>query len=210
MSSQYFYDDTGQATLYNGVPLRTIKRAFFKKGSAVFTLMKLVLNSVTYDFRETAENGAVICPKDYRSIQFISPDDRIDYDSLKQVTLKETLDTVITICETNPIPSWDKFAEFLGSNIGTLSSATANMASVTFSTVDGATIKEVSIPDFTVVNNAATLFLTLRDAIEPAWADSTLLYELDDAAFGFVITITSVPDENGATTTFSLGFMFRE
>lgn len=204
------YDDTGLATTYNGVPLRAVKRAFFRKGNAVFTLMKLVLNSVTYDFRETAQNGVVICPQDFSAIEFISPDGRIDYNSLKHETLQESLNSIISICETKPIPAWDRFAEFLGSNVANLTAAVDNVASVTPSTIDSMTVTEVNKPDFSGVVDAATLFTMVRDTIESAWSDPTSLYELDYAAFGFVLSILSVPDANGVSITFSLGFLFRE
>lgn len=208
--SQNIYDDTGPATLHNGVPLRAVKRAFFKKGNAVFTLMKLIINSVTYDFRETAQNGVVICPQDFSAIEFISPDGRIDYNALKNVTLQESLNGIINICGTKPIPAWDKFSEFLGANVASLSDAVNNMASVTLSTIDGVTVVEVDKPDFSLVVDAATLFAMIRDTVEPAWSYPTSLYELDTAAFGFMLTITSVPAQDGVITTFSLGFLFRE
>lgn len=210
-SNAMWFDDTGRASTYNGVPLRTIKKAFFTKGKALITLGKLVINSVVYDFTETAQNGVVICPTDYSAIEFISPDGRIDYASMDEMTLHEALTTIHDICSENPIPSWDAFMLFLGENSETLDNVLANIATVSLVTIDGSSSVDVGTPYFAGITDMAAFLEMLHATLDPVCNDQPFsMYKLDTAAFGCGLKLVSNPDENGAITTITMGFLFRE
>lgn len=210
-SSSKWYDSEGSASFWRDtVPLRTVKRAFFKKNGTVNALAKLILNAVTYDFRETALGGVVIMASDYSTIEFISPDGRLPYGEYETMTLGQTLDSMEEILTESPIPAWDKFTAWLGANFTNLGDVTNNIASCTLKTIDSGTQTVVNLPDFSTVTNMVTFLDMLEATVEPALGQDMSIYQLDDYAFGCGLVMVSQPDENGSTVTLSMGFLFRE
>ena len=114
MGTSYF-DSEGSATfLFDNVPINAVKRARFKdKLGTIHTLLKMVYNSVTYDFTKTAKNGAVIFADNYSGWEFIAPDNRLDFDGYTNMTMGDALKSMRAALVQDPIPAWDKFASWL-------------------------------------------------------------------------------------------------
>lgn len=146
--------------------------------------MKLVVNSVVYDFTKTAEGGVVVSADDYSSIEFISPDNRLDYDLYKTMTVGETLDAIEEILEVDPIPAWDKFAEWVGGQGGILDSLMDGMVSCELTTIDGAIRTEVNMPNFGNVSDGLSFMHMLEETIEIALTQPLSDYGLDTHVFG--------------------------
>lgn len=212
-TSGNMYDYAGPALLWRSIPLRTIKKAFFKKGNTIRTLTKLILNSVTYDFKETAEGGAVIVPPEYAAVEFISPDGRIDYNKLLEDTLGNEISSTIEILKTNPIPAWDRFAEWFGKYEGDLAGLTGNITNATLETIDGAIVIPINIPVFANIIDMVSLLEVIYTATEPAHDQPMNNYKLDSAAFGWALSMVSTETNSDGTVSTSelrIGFVFRE
>lgn len=203
-STDTWFDENGKAVFWENVPMRTVKKAFFKKGNLVRSLAKLVLNSVTFDFAKTAQGGAVIVPPDYTAIEFISPDGRIDYRTLLEGTLGNALDESIRVLETEPIPAWDKFSAWVGSK--KIFSQVADLLSgCELQTIDGKISTTIGTPDFDKVTNMVSLLEEIKSATIQAHNHMLSSYQLDTASFGWKVVMYY--EEGGS---FSIGFIFRE
>ena len=114
MGTSYF-DSEGEATfLFDGVPINAVKKAFFKnKLGTVSQLLKMIYNSVTYDFTKTAQNGVVIFANNYSGWEFVAPDDRLDFEGYTNMTIGEALVAMRETLVDDPIPAWDKFSEWI-------------------------------------------------------------------------------------------------
>lgn len=208
-SGSKWFDYTGEAKTWKGIPLKTIKRALFHKGDIVRTLTKMVINSITYDFSETALGGAVIVSPDYSAMEFISPDGLIDYTTLLNDNLGQSFDAVIAALRLSPIASWDKFAKWI-SNSGILEDLIDNVAIFELQTIDGTNSVVIDSPDFSGITDMASFLEVIKYATKAAHQLPLSVFSLDAAAFGWAIKITSAENENGEVSTMTLGFLFRE
>lgn len=212
-TGEYWFDHTGESKLWNSIPLRAAKKAIFSKAGSVYSLAKLIFNGITINFNDTAQGGVVIAPSDYSAIMFVSPDERINYELCSTLTLGDTMDHIIGVLNTNPIPAWDKFATWLGSRNDMLGAASNVIAGCTISDMSGTVSDDINIPVFSEFTNAVQLFEMIRTAIAPAADLSTASFQADTAAFGFVLNITiRMPQDDGTvqTGTIAMGFLFRE
>ena len=207
VESEKWFDLTGEAAWWKLVPLRTVKKAIFRKGNTVRTLMKMILNGVTYDFSETAKGGAVIVPPDYSAIEFIAPDGHFDYQALLNGTLGEALDAMVEVLSVTPIPAWDRFCHWFGSQ-GIIEEILAGVTCELQVIGETASIP-IGIPDFSTVTNTATFFQATKLATVNANNRALSAYRIDTAAFGFSLVIKAV-DEDGAEQSIAVGFIFRE
>lgn len=201
--SDTWFDSEGNAVFWKNMPIKTVKKAMFKKGNTVRSLMKLVANGITYDFRATAEGGAVIVPPDYSAIEFISPDGRIDYTSLLSGNLGNALTSTIAVLKTNPIQSWDKFAVWLGYN-GTIDMVSDQVTGCYIQTISGEYSVAVNVPEFRYVKSMVAFLEAVYTATVAAHGNSLSLYRLDDVSFGWTILI------HAAGASIPIGFIFRE
>lgn len=204
-----WFDYEGRAKFWNSIPLRTVKKAVFKNGNITKTLTKLILNNVTHDFNKTAQGGAVIVPPDYSVMQFIAPDDRIDYETLLNGNFGDALTAIITTLSTDPIPAWDKFAAWIG-GIDVIQSAVDQMGSCEIQTIDGTSSQVIDMPYFTNIKDMASLLDMTKAVTHQAHNQPLSMYQLDTASFGWAFRIATLPDENGNVTALTLGFLFRE
>lgn len=205
MGTTYF-DSEGKTTfLFDHVPIYSVKKAFFKdKLGTVHTLLKMIYNSVTYDFRKTAEGGAVIFANNYTGWEFIAPDDRLDFEGYTNMTLSEALSAVCTKLAEKPIPSWDKFAAWV-KNSGSypkyvISQCTAYIAPI------GGVYTQINAPDFTTM--AGDSFVDFLDVLIAALGGSSLNmanFKTGDTSFACVIDLSSNGNE-----LISMTFKFRE
>ena len=208
-STNRWFDSEGQAVFWRGVPIRTIKKAFFTRGTSVVALAKMVLNSTTYDFAKTAQGGAVIVPPGYSAIEFVSPDGRIDYNALLRGSLGNALTQSVQTLNRAPVPSWDHFAKWFA-DTGVMEVLAGAGATCALQTIDGTISVPVSIPNFSNVTNMAEFLNATKNATTAANSKPLSLFQLDNAAFGWAMEITSAPNEEGATSSLKVGFLFRE
>lgn len=203
-TNEIWFDSEGKAAFWKNVPMRTVKKALFTKGSAVRSLAKLVVNGITYDFNKTAQGGAVIVPPDFSAIEFISPDGRIDYKTLFGGSLGNALSTSIAVLESKPVPAWDNFAGWIGAN-GTIGSVANQVTGCNIQTIGGGSAVAVDVPNFVGVTNMAEFLGEVYVATEAAHGNALSMYQLDEASFGWEIQLIT----NG-TVKMSIGFIFRE
>lgn len=120
---EMIFDSTGVATLFHTVPLHAVKKATFKtKLGILHDLLQMTWNNVTYDFTQTAKNGAVVFSNSYQNWEFVAPDDVLDFNSYQSMTIGEALDAVRATIISNPIPAWNKFATWVGDRYETINS----------------------------------------------------------------------------------------
>lgn len=202
MGSTWF-DYNGETEFWRNIPLRTVKKALFHKGSMVRALAKMVLNGVTYNFKETAQGGAVIVPPGYSAIEFVSPDGRIDYNALLSGSLGNTFTASIEVLKVKPIPAWDKFAAWFGSQpqIGQIS---GEGVPCELRTLDGQFATAISMPNIKGVTDMVSLLEAVKTATVAAHSQPLAQYQLDDAAFGWVLRLGDSSD------FMDVGFLFRE
>lgn len=209
-SSKIWFDHKGSKHYWKTVPMRCVKRALFSNNGIAQTITQMIVNAVVYDFKKTAEGGAVIVASDYSSCGFIAPDDRLPYNDYLSLTLGEALDDMKEILTKKPIPAWDNFTAWLGMNFEALSEAALKVASCQLMTVDGATSIPMGIVDFAKVRNFITFIEQVRKRAPAAMYQLLSTYQLDDYVFGFALNMVSTPDEEGNTVAFNVGFMFRQ
>lgn len=184
------YDSTGEAQLlFDGVPIRAVKKATFKdKLGTLHTLLKLVYNSVTYDFNETAQGGAVVFANNYTNWEFIAPDDRLDFSGMANMTLGNALSTIRGTLVNNPIPAWDKFAAWVYDTGNYPKDIIAN--TIAYIAPLGGTVTQITAPDFTTMTSGD--FVSFLDVLIKAVGNSDLsasAFKTDDKVFKCVISL---------------------
>jgi hypothetical protein len=120
-----YYDKLGEGEklfedpnkVESGVPITAVKRAYFKDAlGKIHTLFKIIYNSTVYDFRKNAENGAVIFKKKFGKIEFVAPDNRLDFEAYTQMTIGEVISAIKAAVEESAIPAWEYFSAYIGKN----------------------------------------------------------------------------------------------
>lgn len=195
-----YYDSEGQALFLHGVPIRAVKRAFFTGKQ----MLKMAINSVTYDFEETAKGGAVIFQNNYTGWEFIAPDDRLDFDSYSGMTLGDTLSAIRNVLASNPIPSWDKFAQWVY-NMGYYPKYVVSQCTA-YIRPTGGSYTQITAPDFTSMQN--TGFVGFLDVLIAAVGSVSLpmsSYLNGDRRFECEVMV-----KNGDSTLATMTFIFRE
>ena len=209
-SSRIWFDHKGSEHYWKTVPMRCVKRALFSHNGITQTITQMIVNAVVYDFKKTAEGGAVIVAGDYSSCGFIAPDDHLPYDSYLSLTMGEALDDMEVVLTKKPIPAWDNFMAWLGMNFEALSEAALKVSSCTLTTIDGATSTPMGVVDFAKVRNFVTFMEQVRKRAPAVMYQPLSTYQLDEYVFGFALNMVSTPDEEGNTMAFNVGFMFRQ
>jgi hypothetical protein len=171
-------------------------------------LTKLVINTITIDINKTATGGAVIVPPDYSVIEFISPDNHIDYAELLTKTFGEALTDTAAILQDKPVPAWDKFVTWIN-DLGVLNQFVASEATFELQTIDGTYSTIVNPPDFTNLSNTASLLVAINNSTTNMHDQPLSTYQIDTKAFGWALKV-SATDSEGNVTSFAIGFMFRE
>lgn len=197
-------DKTGEADLsFHSVPLHAVKKATFKdKLGVLHTLVKMVWKSVTYNFNETAQNGAVIFANSYENWDFIAPDNRLSFSGYLNMTLGEVLENMETVLTESPIPAWDKFAEWLGGKGNLANSVLGGVTTTYLITPGGAQtqVNNLTVPELTCFLD---LLAALKDCTEPASAQAMSAYAYGS---GFQCTLRLVSE----SSTTDMTFTFRE
>lgn len=199
-----WFDSTGAAEFWKNVPMRTVKKAIFNHAGTAYALSKIVRNTITYDFAKTAQGGAVIVPPEYTSIEFIAPDNRIDYATLLKGTLGDAITSIISTLKKSPIAAWDHFAAWFASK----SMLDDLLSGCQLQTIDGGTTVPIDIPEFDGVTDMASFLEAVAYATEQAHGQALALYRIDTKAFGFTIVLMAQDGEE--EITFPVGFIFRE
>lgn len=201
--SDTWFDSDGKATFWRNIPLKTVKKALFRKGEMIRSLTTMVLNGVTYDFNKTAESGVVIVPPNYSAIEFISPDGRVDFNELLSKNLGDSFTDIIGVLEGNPIPAWDRFAVWFGNQTMILSVIKA-CKSCELVSFDGQFSTVISKPAIENVTDMASILNAMKTATEVAHDQPIARYQMDNSVFGWILRIT-----NSSSVT-DVGFIFRE
>lgn len=203
-----YYDKDGMATfLFGNVPINAVKKAFFtNKLGTVSQLLKMVYNSVTYDFQKTAQGGAVIFARNYEDWEFVAPDNRLDFTGYSNMTLGEALESMRNSLVANPIPAWEQFADWIyttgeyAKNV--VVSCTAYLKPV------GGTYTQINAPDFSAM--AGNTFVDLLDvliaACEPIKDNPASMYKTADKKIVCVISLNN----SSGNELINMSFVFRE
>lgn len=202
-----YYDSDGEAMfLFGGVPIRAVKRAFFKnKLGTIHQLLKLAYNSVIYDFSKTAEGGAVIFENNYTEWEFIAPDNRLDFEGYTNMTLGEAFDAMGVALTDNPIPAWEQFAEWFNTirnkvNLGT------NAFYIYLKDANGIASTEINNFSFSKITTFVDFIETLKTACTPALNRSMADFKTSDTSFACILIFYNSSWSKVMSTTFK----FRE
>lgn len=205
MGTSYF-DSEGSATfLFGKVPIYAVKKATFKdKLGTLHTLLKMIYNSVTYDFTKTAQGGAVIFANNYQEWEFIAPDDRLDFEGYSSMTIGETLAHIRSVVSSNPIPAWEQFAQWVNSLSGTMTDI-ASACDTYLIAPYGANTTRINAPVFSQMGSFVDFLDMLIAACQPAKDNPMSLYKRDGAKFQCAIRFC-----RNDTELISMVFKFRE
>ena len=211
-------DKTGRADLsFHNIPLYAVKKATIKRPSisAAFDLFKIIVNGVTYNFAETAQNGAVIFGKNYGGWEFIAPDGRFNFESYRDMTVGEVLDDMEAVLADNPIPAWDAFVAWLNSLLGDNGLPLGDISRTVLvsdcgSDAYGHFEVDIDLPSFSGAADCVSFLEQLETYFEPALNEPavTCIGSYTDR-FSFLIHVyaqdnaTEVPD-------LTMAFTFRE
>lgn len=203
-----YYDSNGEATfLFGKVPIYAVKKAFFKsKLGTVYQLMKMVYNSVTYDFSKTAEGGAVIFENDYSTWEFIAPDDRLNFESYSSMTLGEALNDMQATLTSNPVPAWEQFVGWFNDIRYTVNSATG-YCTVRLRNSRGSISTQINALQFSEMSSFVEFLDTLETACAPALGLDMADFKTSDTSFACELAFIN-PSSN--QEFMSMTFKFRE
>ena len=159
----------------SGVPLGSVKNArFLNLAGTFFTLAKLILNGVAYEFT-AATDGAVIMSADSMTWKFIAPDGRFDMDALTGMSAVDALRAMAAICDATPVPAWDDFAVWI-SNSDKVNDINLVLSSATSIMCGELTI--TNIPTFTApgehISGLLNWLANILEALETEWLNGIL------------------------------------
>lgn len=214
MSSAIIFDPNGLAdTSFNGIPLRTLKKVMYStKLGTMYNLLKMIVNGVTYNFEETAQNGAVIFNDDYSGWVFIAPDGRLNFEAYPGMLVGEVFDDMEAILSEKPIPSWDAFVNWLNSFLGESGLPITSISRVTIVPASGnGEVSEVGVdlPSFAATNcvefleNLESAFSSMLDLPASYFKSST-------GGFAFTLCVYGLTSEGKETEGINMAFTFRE
>lgn len=157
VNGKLYYDRKGDAEiLFGGIPIRAVKRVSFKdKLGTIYSLTRMVLNSVLYDFTKSSQGGCVMFSRDYSEWEFVAPDGRLRVEDgvYSGKTFIEGLRQLQTITSDNPIPAWDEFARWLDTRRTSINDKTSYLT-VYLMTPDQSSLSECT-NDFTLTETAS-------------------------------------------------------
>lgn len=189
-----YFDITGKATLFNTIPLLTMKKAnFINLVGAVYSLAKIVVNGVNYNISETAQNGAVVVSNNYMNWDFVAPDGKLKFEDYLNKNFGDALNTLHNAVHNSPIVPWNKFAAWVGENWGSISTTESNVycyvRPIGISSSQAVPVKLVSFSD---VTDFHSLLETVYVALENIHS-----YDMDkfktNRGFGFVLRVSTEP-----------------
>ena len=103
-----------QGGFFDGVPLNAVRSArFITKAGSFFTLAKLILNNVLYDFSNGESGGTVVVDPQYLKWQFVAPLGMFDSAKLETMTLADMLRSVAETITRTPVKEWEDFAAWI-------------------------------------------------------------------------------------------------
>lgn len=211
-TSSVIFDILGKANLgFHGVPLNTIKKAFFK-GSNLAALLKMTVKGVTYDFTKTAQNGAVVFGASYGLWDFIAPDGRFHFSDYADLTVGETLLDMERILTDATVPAWDTFIKWIDSNLQSLNIDTSGVASCYISpignTADRVRANIISLDNMT---DCVAFIRNVSYAVDPIKNEPLSKYVTSDTSFGITVICRVISEDTGVEEDlFSMSFQFRQ
>lgn len=216
-NSGIIIDITGEADLsFHGVPLRAIKKAsFVDKLGAARSLLKMMVNGMTYDFRRTARNGAVIFGMNYGLWDFVAPNGWFDFSGYKDLTVGETLQDMERILTAVSVPAWDSFITWLGDNLQKHKLDLSNISSCWIAPVGTKELNETCVQGNLIsldnLTDCVSFIQTVEHAVAPVADRPLSAYMTSEVSFGFLLLCYSINEETGeAEMTLPLSFRFRQ
>lgn len=219
--NKVYIDWTGQSDLsFHGIPLNIVKNAVFKdKLSSIKNIWKLVVNGAVYDFRKSAQSGAVIYRSNYSLWDFIAPDDMIDFDALRSMSISDALGEIYAAISDTPVPAWDQFFHWLHESIGIDGIDTSLISSCYYRalpessmTMEEAMVDAVEggIVDFTKMTDSVTFIRELIDILGPlGMVDMSQIMPSYDR-IGFMVIFCRInPETSQEEPLLAMGFQIR-
>ncbi|MCC8164512.1 MAG: hypothetical protein LIO86_15435 [Lachnospiraceae bacterium] len=197
------------------IPVALAKTVKFRRGttgkSPIYQVLRLIYNSVTYPVT-VKTRGAVMVDATGLTWQFVAPDNRYDWDELRELSVANFLETLAASCEENPVAAWTEFADWL-STADVVESIQALLASTTKLTHRD--LSTTNIPEFTAPGTISGLFRWLEGIyLDADSADNTTMkYGYETSAtnrnrFDIPMTFTILDADTGETTDAELVFRF--
>ena len=212
--NEIIFDNTGAANLnFHGIPLNAIKKAsFISKVNTLASLLKMTVNNVTYDFRKTAKNGAVVFGGNYGLWDFIAPDGRFNFSSYQNLTVGQTLLDMESILMVSPVPAWDIFTEWVRAQLDNLE---INTEGITHCYVTPIGNTENRMPTLNIrldnLTNGVSFIEELKRILRSLENKPLSTYVTSDTSFGFTfICQTFNADLAMDEDAFSLSFQFKQ
>ena len=184
-----------------GLPLGAMRKAFLGYKSILYTLGKLTLNGITYDFGKQAKEGLVVCGYQYNPITFFLPDNRepITAEQGTSMTINSYFEMLVTT-DYAEIVAWDYFAKHVSEAMGILNSPENETGTnidvnspLKYSISSNAGIQtvcgEAALSEFMTVKTFKDFFKVLNDHMEES---SGLLSDwmLEDGAISFSLSLS--------------------
>lgn len=219
--NKVYIDWTGQSDLsFHGIPLNVVKNAIFRdKLLNLKNLWKLVVNGAVYDFRKSAQSGAVIYRSNYSLWDFIAPDDMIDFDAIRSMTISDALYEIHASIAAKPVPAWDQFFHWLHESIGIDGIVTSLISSCYYRALPGSSMTleeamedavEGGIVDFTKMTDSVTFIRELIDILGPlGMIDMSQIMPSYDR-IGFMVIFCRInPETSQEEPLLGMGFQIR-
>lgn len=210
--SNTIVDSSGIADLsFKGIPLNAIKKALFNtKSQTVYSLVKMVVNGITYDINKTSKSGAVIFEDNYGTWEFVAPNEYFSFADYSNMTIKEVFDYMEEIITEKPIPAWDKFVEWVAAMFNTYPIDMSGFTGCVFTDVNGSNNYPINIINLNGLTNALSLLEAIEDACEPIWGNPLAPYVISEKEFGFTLTFVVTASDGVSENSLAMTFKFRE
>lgn len=217
-NSGIIIDILGEANLnFHGIPLNAIKKAsFITKLNTACALLKMTVNNVTYDFEKTAQNGAVIFGANYGLWDFVAPDGRFDFPHYVSPEAALSINDVLTdmerILTTAPVPAWETFIQWLGSNLQKYEIDTSGLSSCYVSDLNGlVTPVKANVIRLDNLTDCVSFIQNLEHALEPIATQNASVFAVEGNKIGFAFICYILNKETGEEEeAFGLAFRFRQ
>lgn len=216
MASKFeIIDKNGEADLsWHEVPLNAIKKATFKdKMNVLHDLFSLTVRGITYNFKKTAQYGAVVFRGNGETWEFVAPDGRLTFADYDTLTLGQTLAVVRQTLVEKPIPAWDTFIAWVNNFLSGLAfdeSAVPYCYLFPINSTDTARAIKVNTPTFKGWTDFVSLIDSLTRAFAPAKNTAQSTYRTSDTSFGYKLTLVGLEEDGTESSIMSFNFVFRE
>lgn len=183
--------------------IRTAKHGTFKGISdAIMVLRRFVWNGSSCDFHARTDGAFYLTTNENtQRILLVAPDNTLDFDGMKSMTMDAALAYIITVCHSPGIPGWDEFAGWFDGLMQRYGQSLAqSLKSITVGS-----LTTTNIPAYTVSGTGAeNFFIWLRTALISAETSTGVtLYMADywqnNVYYSLPVTLKAQVIEDGET-----------